>query len=100
MLGSMSLFHGTMFRKPVKEEDLRRLRNIRSAALLVSILLCCFFLLSANIYLLFLLVFLLIIGFVIPWVLSENLSSHILLQKEIADLKKSISLLSLKQPGE
>lgn len=72
-----------MFRKPVKKEDLLRLRNIQVGALLPVLLCFVFFLMTANIYLLFLLLFLLIIGVMLPWVLREMLHSHLVLQEQI-----------------
>jgi hypothetical protein len=75
-----------MFRKPVKEEDAQRLRNVQVGALLPVLLCSVFFLMTANIYLLFLLLFLLIIGVLLPWILMEILNSHLLLQRQIEAL--------------
>ena len=80
-------FRYSMFRKPVQEEDSLRLRNIQVAALLPVLLCFVFFLMTANIYLLFLLLFLLIIGVLLPWILREILSSHLVLQQRIEDLE-------------
>ena len=77
----------SMFRKPVQEEDLLRLRNVQIGALLPLLLCFVFFLMSANIYLLFLLLFLLIIGVLFPWILREILNSHLVLQKRIEELE-------------
>ncbi len=75
-----------MFRKPATQEDLLRLRNIQVGALLPVLLCFVFFLLTANIYLLFLLLFLLIIGVLLPWILREILSSHLVLLEKIEAL--------------
>jgi len=77
----------SMFRKPVREEDVLRLRNIQVGALLPVLLCLVFFLMTANIYLLFLLLFLLIIGVLLPWILREILNSHLVLQQRIEDLE-------------
>ena len=79
-------FRYSMFRKPVKEEDAQRLRNVQVGGLLPVLLCSVFFLMTANIYLLFLLLFLLIIGVLLPWVLLEILNSHLVLQRQIEDL--------------
>ncbi len=79
-------FRYSMFRKPVKEEDVLRLRNVQLGALLPVLLCLVFFLMTANIYLLFLLFFLLIIGVLLPWILREILNSHLVLQQKIEDL--------------
>jgi hypothetical protein len=76
-----------MFRKPVQEEDALRLRNVQVGALLPVLLCLVFFLMTANIYLLFLLLFLLIIGVLLPWILREILNSHLVLQQRIEDLE-------------
>ena len=55
----------------------------------MPVLLCfVFFLMTANIYLLFLLLFLLIIGVLLPWILREILNSHLVLQQRIEDLEE------------
>jgi hypothetical protein len=77
-----------MFRKPVQEEDVLRLRNVQVGALLPVLLCFVFFLMTANIYLLFLLLFLLIIGVLLPWILREILNSHLVLQQRIEDLEE------------
>jgi hypothetical protein len=77
-----------MFRKPVQEDDLLRLRNVQVGALLPVLLCFVFFLMTANIYLLFLLLFLLIIGVLLPWILREILNSHLVLQQRIEDLEE------------
>lgn len=79
-------FRYSMFRKPVQEEDVLRLRNVQVGALLPVLLCFVFFLMTANIYLLFLLLFLLIIGVLLPWILREILTSHLVLQQRIEDL--------------
>ncbi len=76
----------SMFRKPVKEEDVQRLKVIQMAALLPVLLCFTFFLLTANIYLLFMLIFLLIIAVLLPWILREILTSHLVLQQRVEDL--------------
>ena len=86
MSESSQPFRYSMFRKPVKEEDLLRLRNIQVGALLPVLLCFVFFLMTANIYLLFLLLFLLIIGVMLPWILREILNSHLALQEQIEAL--------------
>jgi hypothetical protein len=73
----------SMFRKPVRQEDALRLRNIQIGALLPVLLCFTFFLMTANIYLLFLFLFLLIIGVLLPWILREMLNSHLVLQRQI-----------------
>ena len=78
----------SMFRKPVQEEDVLRLRNVQIGALLPVLLCLVFFLMTANIYLLFLLLFLLIIGVLLPWILREILNSHLVLQRRIEDLEE------------
>ena len=78
----------SMFRKPVQEEDVLRLRNVQVGALLPVLLCVVFFLMTANIYLLFLLLFLLIIGVLLPWILREILNSHLVLQQRIEDLEE------------
>jgi len=77
-----------MFRKPVQEENVIRLRNIQVGALLPVLLCFVFFLMTANIYLLFLLFFLLIIGVLLPWILREILNSHLVLQHRIEALEE------------
>jgi hypothetical protein len=77
-----------MFRKPVQEEDVLRLRNLQVGALLPVLLCFVFFLMTANVYLLFLLLFLLIIGVLLPWILREILNSHLVLQHRIEDLEE------------
>ena len=86
-LSSQSLRY-SMFRKPVQEEDVLRLRNVQVGALLPVLLCFVFFLMTANIYLLFLLLFLLIIGVLLPWILREILNSHLVLQQRIEDLEQ------------
>ena len=78
----------SMFRKPVQEKDVLRLRNVQVGALLPMLLCFVFFLMTANIYLLFLLLFLLIIGVLLPWILREILNSHLVLQLRIEDLEE------------
>ena len=87
MSQSSESFRYSMFRKPVQEEDVLRLRNVQVGALLPVLLCFVFFLMTANIYLLFLLLFLLIIGVLLPWILREILSSHLVLQQRIEDLE-------------
>ncbi len=84
---SSQTFRYSMFRKPVQEEDVLRLRNVQVGALLPVLLCFVFFLMTANIYLLFLLLFLLIIGVLLPWILREILNSHLVLQKRIEELE-------------
>jgi len=84
---SSQSFRYSMFRKPVQEEDVLRLRNVQVGALLPVLLCFVFFLMTANIYLLFLLIFLLIIGVLLPWILREILHSHLVLQQRIEDLE-------------
>lgn len=79
-------FRYSMFRKPVTFDDALRLRNIQIGALLPVLLCFVFFLMTANIYLLFLLLFLLIIGVLLPWILGEVLHSHLLLQQRVEEL--------------
>jgi len=43
---------------------------------------------TANIYLLFLLFFLLVIGVLLPWILREILNSHLVLQHRIEALEE------------
>jgi hypothetical protein len=57
-------------------------------ALLPVFLCLVFFLMTANIYLLFLFLFLLVIGVLLPWILREMLCSHIVLQEKIEDAMK------------
>ncbi len=85
---SSQTFRYSMFRKPVQEEDVLRLRNVQVGALLPVLLCFVFFLMTANIYLLFLLLFLLIIGVLLPWILREILNSHLVLQQRIEDLEE------------
>ncbi len=73
----------SMFRKPVREEDVLRLKIVQMGALLPVLLCFVFFLMTANIYLLFLLLFLLIIGVLLPWILREILNSHLVLQERL-----------------
>jgi hypothetical protein len=87
MSKSSQPFRYSMFRKTVQEEDLLRLRNIQVGALLPVLLCFVFFLMTANIYLLFLLLFLLIIGVMLPWILLEILHSHLALQERIQALE-------------
>jgi Flp pilus assembly protein TadB len=75
-----------MFRKPVREEDALRLRNVQVGGLLPVLLCAVFFLMTANVYLLFLLLFLLIIGVLLPWILLEILNSHLSLQRQIQEM--------------
>jgi len=84
-----------MFRKPVQEEDILRLRNTQIGALLPVLLCFVFFLMTANIYLLFLLLFLLIIGVMLPWILLEILHSHLALRQQIEE-----ALAGLKEPAQ
>lgn len=86
MAVSSNPFRYSMFRKPATQEDLLRLRNIQIGALLPVLLCFVFFLMTANIYLLFLLLFLLIIGVLLPWILREILSSHLVLLQKIEAL--------------
>ena len=86
MSQSSQPFRYSMFRRPVKEEDVVRLKNVQVGALLPILLCLVFFLMTANIYLLFLLLFLLIIGVLLPWILREILNSHLVLQQQIQDL--------------
>jgi hypothetical protein len=72
-----------MFRKPVRQDDVLRLRNIQIGALLPVLLCFTFFLMTANIYLLFLFLFLLIIGVLLPWILREILNSHLVLMRQM-----------------
>ena len=85
---SAQAFRYSMFRKPVQEEDVLRLRNVQVGALLPVLLCFVFFLMTANIYLLFLLLFLLIIGVLLPWILREILNSHLALQQRIEALEE------------
>ena len=85
---SSQAFRYSMFRKPVQEEDILRLRNVQVGALLPVLLCLVFFLMTANIYLLFLLLFLLIIGVLLPWILKEILNSHLVLQQRIEALEE------------
>jgi len=85
---SSQAFRHSMFRKPVQEENILRLRNVQVGALLPVLLCFVFFLMTANIYLLFLLLFLLIIGVLLPWILREILNSHLVLQQRIEDLEE------------
>jgi len=85
---SSQAFRHSMFRKPVQEENILRLRNVQVGALLPVLLCFVFFLMTANIYLLFLLLFLLIIGVLLPWILREILNSHLVLQHRIEDLEE------------
>jgi len=91
----------SMFRKPVKEEDFLRLRNVQVGALLPVLLCFVFFLLTANIYLLFFFFFLLIIGVLLPWILREILNSHLALQQRIEALERqSTSVESAEDPQD
>jgi hypothetical protein len=74
-------FRYSMFRKPVQEENVLRLRNIQVGALL-PVLLC---------FVLFLLLFILIIGVLLPWILREILNSHLVLQHRIEALEEQRS---------
>jgi hypothetical protein len=87
-----------MFRKPVREEDLLRLKNVQVGALLPVLLCFVFFLMTANIYLLFLLLFLLIIGVLLPWILREILHSHLVLQERLEVLIDQVN--SARPSGE
>ncbi len=80
-------FRHSMFRKPVKPGDLQRLRNVQVGALLPVLLCFVFFLMTANVYLMFLLLIVLIIGVLLPWVLREILNSHLVLQRRIEQLE-------------
>lgn len=92
-------FRYSMFRKPVQEEDVLRLRNVQVGALLPVLLCFVFFLMTANIYLLFLLLFLLIIGVLLPWILREILNSHLVLQQRIENMEeKRVSGLAPHDP--
>jgi hypothetical protein len=75
----------------VKEADVRRLKNVQVGALLPVFLCLVFFLMTSNIYLLFLFLFLLIIGVLIPWILREIICSHLVLKERLEEL--------MKQPG-
>jgi hypothetical protein len=88
---SPELYRYSMFRKSVKEADIRRLKNVQLGALLPVFLCLVFFLMTSNIYLLFLFLFLLIIGVLIPWILREILCSHLVLKERLEEL--------MKQPG-
>jgi len=85
---SPKLYRYSMFRRPVKEDDIRRLKNIQAGALLPVLLCLVFFLMTSNIYLLFLFLFLLIIGVLIPWILREILCSHLVLKQQLEGLMK------------
>lgn len=86
-LSSQPMRH-SMFRKPVKEQDVLRLRNLQMGALLPVLLCFVFFLMTANIYLLFLFFFLLIIGVLVPWILREIMNSHLALQRRLEALER------------
>jgi hypothetical protein len=88
MYRSSPLLRYSMFRKPVEEDDIRRLRNIQLGGFLPVLLCLVFFLMTANIYLLFLFLFLLIIGVLLPWILREILSSHLVLKQQLQALIK------------
>lgn len=81
----------SMFRKRVNEEDVLRLRNVQLGALLPVLLCFVFFLMTANIYLLFFFFFLLIIGVLLPWILTEIMNSHLVLQQQIEALERQPS---------
>ena len=85
---SPQLFRYSMFRKSVREEDIRRLKNVQVGALLPVFLCLVFFLMTSNIYLLFLFLFLLIIGVLIPWILREILCSHLVLKQQLEALTR------------
>lgn len=82
------LYRYSMFRRTVKEEDILRMRNVQVASLLPVFLCLVFFLMTANIYLLFLFLFLLIIGVLLPWILREILISHLLLTRTFEDFSR------------
>ena len=93
------LFRYSMFRKPVEEEDIRRLMNVQLGALLPVFICLVFFLMTSNIYLLFLFLFLLIIGVLIPWILREILCSHLVLKEQLeGSMKQPISSRSAEEP--
>lgn len=92
------LYRYSMFRRTVKEEDILRMRNVQVASLLPVFLCLVFFLMTANIYLLFLFLFLLIIGVLLPWVLREILISHLVLKRQFEELKKQSA--SAARPNE
>jgi len=99
MPGPPQLFRYSMFRKPVKEDDIRRLKNIQVGALLPVLLCLVFFLMTSNIYLLFLFLFLLIIGVLGPWMLREMICSHLVLKQELEGLmKRPASAQSPEEP--
>lgn len=91
MSRSPHLLRYSMFRKPVKEQDIQRLKIVQIGSLLPVILCFAFFLMTANIYLLFFFFFLLIIGVLLPWILREILNSHLVLQQQIEDLRRQPS---------
>lgn len=78
-----------MFDRPVSEDDIRRLKVLQMGALLPVLLFLVFFLLTKNLILLVLFFLLLIVGVFIPWIHREIISSHLILQKEIDNLKKT-----------
>ena len=90
MVKPAEAFRHSMFRRPVRPEDLQRLHNVQVGALLPVLLSFVFFLMTANVYLLFLLLFLLIIGVMLPWILREILNSHLVLLDQIEELKARI----------
>ncbi len=92
------LYRYSMFRRTVKEEDILRMRNVQVASLLPVFLCLVFFLMTANIYLLFLFLFLLIIGVLLPWILREILISHLVLKRELEGLKKKPAAAGLPEP--
>ena len=96
---SPQLFRYSMFRKSVKEDDVRRLKNIQVGALLPVLLCLVFFLMTSNIYLLFLFLFLLIIGVLGPWMLREILCSHLVLKEQLeSSMKQPPSAGSAEEP--
>ena len=78
-----------MFDTPVSSEDIRRLKALQTGALLAVFLLLIFFLFTENLFILTLFFLLLIIGVLIPWIQREIISSHLILQKQIEDLKNN-----------
>lgn len=77
-----------MFRRTVKDEDILRMRKFQVASLLPVFLCLVFFLMTANIYLLFMFLFLLIIGVLLPWILREILISHLVLKHDLEELAR------------
>lgn len=94
MAGPLQLFSGSIFSGPITEDRIKKYRNIQWAALFPVILALIFFLMTGNIYLLFLFFLLLIIGVMLPWIFKEILQAYLLLYKEIDDLKSTLSTSS------